>query len=276
VIETPYAEKPELPGPPPDYPSPLSVINQTAPAPRRIRAIFNRKVVLDTISALYLWEWERYPQYYIPIADIDPEVLVDEEHEQRLSRGTARRYGLSVGSVSRAGALRVYGEDALYGLAGHARFEWDAVEWFEEDEQIFVHPRDPYTRVDALRSSRHVRVELDGVLLADTASPVLVFETGLPTRYYINRTEVDFSHLISSDTITGCPYKGMTTGYWTAQIGGNTYADIAWTYGFPTRQLLPIAGLVAFYNEKVDHILDGTRLERPVTHFSQGYRPPPP
>ncbi len=229
------------------------------------------------MSALYLWEWERYPQYYIPIADVDTEALVDEQHEQRLSRGTARRCGLTVGTVSRPGALRVYGEGALYGLAGHARFEWDAVDaWYEEDEQIFVHPRDPYTRVDALRSTRHVRVELDGVVMAESASPVLVFETGLPTRYYLNRTEVDFSHLVPSDTVTGCPYKGTTSEYWTAEIGDRTYADIAWMYSFPTRQLIPIAGLVAFYNEKVDHIVDGTKLERPITHFSHGYRTPPP
>jgi uncharacterized protein (DUF427 family) len=268
---------PEAAGQPPDYPPPLSVVNQTAPVPRRIRAVLNGRAVVDTMSALYLWEWNRYPQYYIPVADVDPQALIDEQHEQRLSRGTARRYGLTVGSVSRPGALRVYGDDALYGLAGRARFEWDAVDaWYEEDEQIFVHPRDPYTRVDALRSTRHVQVDLDGVVLADSTSPILVFETGLPTRYYLNRTEVDFSHLVPTDTVTGCPYKGTTNGYWTAEIGDQIYPDIAWTYSFPTRQLIPIAGLIAFYNERVDHIVDGTRLERPVTHFSHGYKPPPP
>ena len=239
--------------------------------------MLNRRQVVDTSSALYVWEWNRYPQYYIPIGDVDPEALVDEQHEQRLSRGTARRYGLTVGSVSRPSALRVYGEDALYGLAGRARFEWDGVDaWYEEDEQIFVHPRDPYTRVDALRSTRHVRVELDGIVLAESTSPVLVFETGLPTRYYLNGTEVDFNHLVPTDTVTSCPYKGTTTGYWTAEVGESTYKDIAWTYGFPTRQLIPIAGLIAFYNEKVDLVLDGIRIERPITHFSHGYTPPPP
>jgi uncharacterized protein (DUF427 family) len=252
-----------------DYPSPLPQVNQTAPVPRRIRAVLNGRVVLDTISALYVWEWERYPQYYIPVTDIDPAVLVDERHEQHLSRGTARRYGLTVGEVSRPAALRVYGHDAHFGLADRARFEWDALDaWYEEDEEVFVHPRDPYTRVDALRSTRHVRVELDGTILAESVSPVLVFETGLPTRFYLNRTEVDFTHLTATGTVTGCPYKGTTSGYWTARINGQTYPDIAWSYDFPTRQLLPIAGLVAFYNEKVDIILDGQRLARPSTHFS--------
>jgi uncharacterized protein (DUF427 family) len=252
-----------------DYPPPLPQVNQTAPVPRRIRAVLNGRVVLDTTSAVYVWEWERCPQYYIPIADVDPAALVDERHEQKLSRGTARRYGLAVGEVSRSAALRVYGHDARFGLDGRARFEWDAVDaWFEEDEQVFVHPRDPYTRVDALRSTRDVRVELDGTLLAESVSPVMVFETGLPTRYYLNRSEVDFTCLTPADTVTGCPYKGFTSGYWTARVNGKVHPDIAWSYDFPTRQLFPIAGLVAFYNEKVDIVLDGQRLARPPTHFS--------
>lgn len=252
-----------------DYPPSLPQVNQTAPVPRRIRAVLNRRVVLDTTSALYVWEWEHYPQYYIPIGDVDPAVLVDEQHEQKLSRGTARRYGLAVGGVSRSAALRLYGSDARFGLAGRARFEWDALDaWYEEDEQVFVHPRDPYTRVDAVRSTRPVRVELDGTVLAESASPVLVFETGLPTRYYLNRTEVDFTCLAATDTVTACPYKGTTSGYWAAQAGGTTHPDVAWSYDFPTRHLLPIAGMIAFYNEKVDILLAGKRLDRPTTHFS--------
>jgi uncharacterized protein (DUF427 family) len=96
----------------------------------------------------------------------------------------------------------------------------------------------------------------------------MVFETGLPTRYYLNRTEVDFEHLEPSDTTSACPYKGRTTGYWSVRSGEQLLPDLAWTYDFPTRQLAPIAGLIAFYNEKVDVILDGKRLARPQTHFS--------
>jgi uncharacterized protein (DUF427 family) len=95
----------------------------------------------------------------------------------------------------------------------------------------------------------------------------MVFETGLPTRYYLNRTQIDFEHLIPSATVTECPYKGTTSGYWSIQIGEQVHRDLAWAYDFPTRQLLPIAGLVAFYNEQVDITLDGRRLERPKTHF---------
>jgi uncharacterized protein (DUF427 family) len=252
-----------------DYPKALAPPEQVQPVPRRIRAMLGSEVVLDTTEALYVWEWPNYPQYYIPVAAVRPGVLVDENHVQKLHLGTARRHGLRLGDISRPGAARVYADDARHGLAGTVRFEWDALDaWFEEDEQVFVHPRNPYSRVDALRSTRTVRVELEGVLLAESSSPVLVFETGLPTRYYLNRTEVNFEHLVPSAIVTACPYKGKTTGYWSVRIGETVYPDLAWAYDFPTRQLLPIAGLIAFYNEKVDVILDGRPVGRPVTHFS--------
>jgi uncharacterized protein (DUF427 family) len=251
-----------------DYPQMIAPVNHIEPVPRRIRAVLAGEVVLDTSSAIYVWEWPNYPQYYIPIADVRADLLVDEQHEQKLSRGTARQHGLRVGDVTRPASLRVYGEDALAGLAGTARFEWDALDaWYEEDEQVFVHPRNPYIRVDAIRSTRPVRIELDGVVLAESASSVMVFETGLPTRYYVNRTEIRLAHLVPSETVTSCPYKGTTSAYWSVTAGGTTHPDLAWSYDFPTRQLLPIAGLVAFYNEKVDTYLDRTLLERPVTHF---------
>ena len=252
-----------------DYPPSIARVNQTEPVPRRIRAVLGGEVVVDTTSALYVWEWPPYPQYYIPITDVSSSALVDEHHDQKLSRGTARRYGLRVGETWRPGALRVYTDDAIAGLAGMARLEWDALDaWFEEDEQVHVHPRNPYARVDAVRSTRHVRIELDGALLAQSAAPVMVFETGLPTRYYLDRTELSLEHLRPSATVTACPYKGVTGGYWSAHVGDRSYPDVAWTYDFPTRALSPIAGLVAFYNEKVDVILDGRRLARPTTHFS--------
>ena len=146
---------------------------------------------------------------------------------------------------------------------------WDAAEhWYEEDEEVFVHPRDPFVRVDAIKSSRHVRVERDGRMLAESGDPILVFETGLPTRYYFNRTDVDFTKLVPSETVTSCPYKGTTSGYWSAVVEGRTHPDVAWTYDFPTREVLPLAGLIAFYNEKTDIFVDGAKLERPETRLA--------
>jgi len=252
-----------------DYPLPVVTTDHVEPAPRRVRGYLGDALVFDTTKALYVWEWPHYPQYYIPLGDINTDLLVDEDHPQRLKRGTTRRHGLRVGEISRPSSASVYGDDAMPGLAGMVRFDWAALDaWFEEDEEVFVHPRNPYTRVDALRSTRRVRVELDGVMLADSSSPVLVFETGLPTRYYLNRTEVNFTHLVSTDTETACPYKGRTSGYWSVRIGDDVHQDLAWSYAFPTRDLLPITGLIAFYNEKVDTFVDDEPIPRPVTHFS--------
>ena len=253
-----------------DYPGVIVPVDHIEPVPRRIRAVLSGAVVLDTTQAVYVWESPNYPRYYVPIADVAKDVLVDEEQSQHRHRGTSRQYGLRVGAVERPASAHVYTDDALEGLAGMVRFDWDVMDaWFEEDEEVFVHPRNPYARVDALRSTRTVRIELKGLVVAESSSPVMVFETGLPTRYYLNRTELDFEHLIPSETVTSCPYKGTTSGYWSFQLGDTIHPDVAWVYNFPTRQLLPIAGLIAFYNEKVDIVLDGEPLPRPTTHFSK-------
>jgi uncharacterized protein (DUF427 family) len=250
------------------YPTSLTPVDHIEPVPRRVRAQLGDRMVLDTLDALYLWEWEHYPQFLIPARDVDPSVLVDEGRTHKLSRGTVTSVGLRAGSLQRESAGRRYDESRLPELVGMVRFEFDALDaWFEEDEQIFVHPRSPYVRVDALRSSRRVRVEKDGVLLAESDSPVRVFETSLPPRTYFDRTAVDFSHLVASDTVTACPYKGRTTGYWSVRTGEQLYEDLAWAYDFPTRQLQPIAGLICFYDEKVDVTIDGVAQERPDTHF---------
>jgi uncharacterized protein (DUF427 family) len=250
-----------------DYPKMITPVDHMEPVPRRVRGYLGGKVVLDTTRAVYLWEWANYPQYYIPVDDFDRSVLVDEDHVEKLRRGPARRVGLQVGATSRPKAGRMYTDEPVKGLV---RLDWDALDaWFEEDEEVFVHPRNPYTRVDALRSTRVVRVEWEGAVLAESRSPVMVFETGLPTRYYLNRTDVDFTRLEWSPTVTACPYKGKTTDYWSVRDGETLHKDLAWSYTFPTAALLPIAGLVSFYNEKLDIFLDGEQLERPVTHFSK-------
>ncbi|MDQ6820753.1 MAG: DUF427 domain-containing protein [Actinomycetota bacterium] len=251
------------------YPQAITTVDHVEPVPRRIRAALVGQIVLDTTRALYLWEWPHYPQYHIPADDVDPDALVDEQRTHRLSRGAVASVGLRAGEVHRAGAGRRYLESTVEGLTGTIRFDWDALDaWYEEDERVFVHPRSPYVRVDALRSTRRVRVQCDGVVLAESGSPVMVFETGLPTRYYMDRSALDFAHLRPSETATACPYKGRTTVYWSAEIGERLYTDLAWSYDFPTRQLLPIAGLVSFYNEKVDVFIDGDEQPRPQTHFS--------
>jgi uncharacterized protein (DUF427 family) len=244
------------------YPESLTPAGHVAPVPRRIRAWLGGRCVLETSRAYYVWEWPGYPQYYVPVDDVAPGLLADEGVTEDRVPGAGHRHRVG----ERGGTAWVHRDGDL---AGHVRFEWSALDaWFEEDEQVFVHPRSPYSRVDALRSGRRVRVELAGEVLAESSSPVLVFETGLPTRHYLPRTDVRWEHLEPSGTVTECPYKGRTTGYWSVRAGGELHPDLAWSYDFPTRQLLPIAGLVAFYDEKVDTSVDGVPVERPVTHFS--------
>jgi uncharacterized protein (DUF427 family) len=254
-----------------DHPQLAAEVGRVEPVPRRVRATLGGRTVLDTTRARYVWEFPYYPQYYIPVEDIDGTCLHDEERERRSAQGTVRWFGLRAGDQDRPRSVRVFGPDATGGIAHTARLDWDALDaWYEEDEQVFVHPRNPYVRVDALRSHRHIRVVLDGHLLADSRSPVLVFETGLLTRYYMDRSDVDLERLIRTDTQTECPYKGVTSDYWSLRAAGPTpreYEDIAWSYSFPTRQVLPIAGLVAFYNEKVDIEVDGVVLPRAHTRF---------
>lgn len=243
-----------------------AVRGRTEPAPRRVRGLVGGHVLFDTTAARYVWEVPYYPQYYIPLADVDLDLLTDENHAQRVQFGPSRLYSITGGSAEKP-AVRIFDADGDGPVAGFVRFEWDSVEWFEEDEKIFGHPRNPYSRVDALRSHRHVRVELEGTLLADTHSPVLLFETGLPTRYYIDRTDVSFASLTRSDTETLCPYKGTTSEYWSVNVGGDVHPDLAWSYHYPLPAVSAIAGLVAFYDEKVDVVVDGVPQARPITHF---------
>jgi uncharacterized protein (DUF427 family) len=252
-----------------DYPALLVEVNHVEPVPRRVRATLRNVTIVDSTRALYVWETPYYPQYYIPLDDVASEAL-DEEEEgtQDSSRGEVSLHALRVGDLHRPRAAKVLKKSKVDGLSDTVRFEWSALDaWFEEDERVFVHPRNPYIRVDALRSTRKVRVELDGVVLAESSSPVMVFETGLPTRYYINPTEVNFSHLFATDTTTECPYKGTANRYWSLKIGDEVHTDLAWAYDFPVRELQPIAGMIAFYNERVDIFVDGDLQERPSTLF---------
>ena len=138
--------------------------------------------------------------------------------------------------------------------------------WYEEDELNVGHPRDPFHRIDVLPSSRHVRLELDGQVLAESSRPTLLFETMLPARYYLPREDVR-AELVPSGTRTFCAYKGQAS-YWTAAPGGPVLADIAWTYENPLHDAARVRGLIAFFDERIDVTLDSERLARPVTPWS--------
>jgi uncharacterized protein (DUF427 family) len=253
--------------PPRDYPQMAAARGRVEPAPRRVRGYLGTELVFDTTAARYVWEVPNYPQYYIPRSDVDQKFLLDEDHPQKVQFGPSRTFSLVGAGQTHESAVRVF-EPGDGPVAGLVKFEWKWLKWFEEDEPIYGHPRNPYARVDALRSHRHVTVELDGLTLADTHSPIILFETGLPTRYYIDKTDIAFGHLEPSDTQTLCPYKGVTSEYWSVRVGDELHPDLAWTYHYPLPAVAAIAGTVAFYNEKLDITVDGVRLERPQSPFS--------
>jgi uncharacterized protein (DUF427 family) len=249
-----------------DYPQMAAARGRIEPAPRRVRGFLGHELVFDTTAARYVWEVPYYPQYYIPLVDVRTEFLQDENHPQKVQFGSSRLHALVGAGRRHESAARVFDGDGP--VTGLVRFEWDAVRWLEEDEPIYGHPRNPYSRVDALRSHRHVCVRLDGITLAETVAPVLLFETGLPTRFYFDPADVAFEHLEPSATQTLCPYKGVTSGYWSVRAGDEVHPDLAWTYHYPLPAVAAIAGMLAFYNEKVDIVVDGVEVERPDTHFS--------
>ncbi|HWE55208.1 MAG TPA: DUF427 domain-containing protein [Acidimicrobiales bacterium] len=254
------------------YPAALMPPDRVQPVPRRIRAFIGRRAVVDSVNAFYVWEWAGYPQFYIPRSDVERRALVPEDGRRPGPFGWAHLHGLRCGSELRSGAAHVVRQATDPRLEETVRFRWSAFDaWFEEDERVYVHPRNPYSRVDAVRSTRSVVIKLGGAVVAETTSPVLVFETGLPTRYYLNRTDIDFSRMVPTDTVTECPYKGRTGSYWSVRVGRVEHRDLAWSYDLPTAALAPIAGLVAFYNERTDIVLDGVQLPRPPAPKS---RPP--
>jgi uncharacterized protein (DUF427 family) len=188
--------------------------------------------------------------------------------EHSPSRGDAELYDVQADHATASGAARRYPDSPLEPLRELVRLDWDAMsEWFEEDEPVYTHPRDPYTRVDILASSRRVRVEVDGVTVADSDRPHILFETGLPPRYYLPLTDVRMDLLRPSDTQTHCPYKG-TAAYWSLDTGTAVHDDVVWIYRTPLPESQKIAGLACFYNERVDVSVDGERQHRPRTHLA--------
>ena len=158
--------------------------------------------------------------------------------------------------------------DSAPPIAGYLAFYWKKMDaWYEEDEEVFVHPRDPYHRVDILESSRHVKVSVNGEVVAETKRPKILFETGLPPRYYIPPEDVREDVLLESEKTTRCPYKGIAS-YYSVEAGGDRVEDLVWYYPEPIAEAAKIKGHLAFFNEKVDLEVDGEEQERPKTQWS--------
>ena len=235
---------------------------------KRVRGYLGGELVFDTTQPMLVWEVPYYPAYYIPERDVIATLEPSGETQRSPSRGDGECLDVQAGAVEAPGIAWRYPNSPLDQLRGLVRFEWDAIdEWLEEDEPVYTHPRDPYTRVDVLRSSRHVQVVVDGVKVAESTHPTILFETGLPPRFYLPLADIRMDLLRPSETRTYCPYKGEAT-YWSLEVGGSIYDDLVWTYRSPLAESQKIAGLASLYNEKVDLYVDGERQERPKTKFS--------
>ncbi|MFC4124406.1 DUF427 domain-containing protein [Nocardia rhizosphaerae] len=240
---------------------------RTESGQKRVRVYLGGRLVADTLRPLLVWELPYYPTYYVPLTDVLADLEPNGADEHSPSRGEGTGYDVAVDGARADGAALRYLDSPLPDLKDAVRLDFAAFDWFEEDEPIIVHPRDPYSRVDILGSSRNVRVEIDGVTVADSSSPRILFETGLPARYYLPLPDVRTDLLTPSDTHTSCPYKG-TADYWHVRLDGKEHRDIVWIYRTPLPESQKIAGLACFYNEKVDIYLDGVRQDRPRTPFS--------
>ena len=243
------------------------------PSPRRVRVKAGGEVIADTTRALLMREGGHTPVYYIPMDDVRMELFAPTDHTTHCPyKGDASYWTLNLPGRTEENAMWSYRDpyDESARIKDHVAFYWSCMDsWWEEDEEIFVHPRDPKKRVDVVLSHRPVRVVLGGETVADTTDARFLFETGLPVRYYVPQEDVRMDLLTPTETHTRCPYKGVAS-YYGATVGGETFEDIAWTYPDPVPECPKIKGLICFYNENVDAILvDGEAVEKPVTKWSR-------
>ncbi|HZE40245.1 MAG TPA: DUF427 domain-containing protein [Stackebrandtia sp.] len=231
------------------------------PFPRRVRAILGGETVLDTRDGQLLYESALLPQLYVPEVDIRLDLMHPTDHTTHCPfKGDASYWTIRVGDRAADNAVWGYPQPnpAATWLAGYRAFYWDRLDaWFDEDEEVFGHLRDPYTRVDVVASSRHIRVLAGDRVIVETSAPKVLSETGLPNRYYLPRDAVGADLLERSDTSMYCPYKGRST-YWSLRVGDELIPDVAWSYEQPLRDAGDVAGHLCFLHDRLVIEADGS------------------
>jgi len=243
------------------------------PCRKRIRTVLNGETIADSLDVKIVLERGITPVYCFPPADVRLDLMErTDRHTHCPFKGDATYRTVRVGDRTAADAAWSYEApyDEWADLAGYVAFYWNRMDhWFEEDDEVFVHARDPHVRIDIANSSRPVEVVLGGETVARSSAARFLFETGLPVRYYLPRQDVRTDLLRDSATETACPYKG-TASYFSARIGDTDFEDIAWLYRQPVAEAAQIKDYVCFYNERVDRIsVDGQVMDRPVTKWSK-------
>ena len=242
------------------------------PCPKRVRAVAGGVTLIDSTRARLMLETGHTPVYYVPPEDVAREHLTRSGHTTFCPyKGDASYWTLEASGRRVENAVWSYEAPfpEVAQIAGYMALYWDAADhWYEEDQEVFVHPTDPHVRIDVRESRRPVRVVLGGETLAETTRARVLFETGLPVRYYIPAEDVRTDLLRPSETRTACPYKG-TARYWSATVGGRRFEDVAWSYPDPLPEALPVRDLLCFYQERIDALeLDGEPQPRPQTKWS--------
>lgn len=225
------------------------------PSPKRVRAVVSGETIADSLATLLLLETDHGPVYYFPRSDVRLDLLQGTDHHSHCPyKGDASYWSITARDRTIDNAVWSYEHPlpAAELIENHLAFYWDKVDsWFEEDEQVFGHPRDPYHRIDVRPSSREVCIRFAGETIATTRRGKFLFETGLPPRYYIPPEDVRADLLVPTDTTSICPYKG-TASYWSIKVGERTAEDAVWAYPEPLPDAPPIWGYYCFYPEKVD------------------------
>ncbi len=238
-------------------------------SPKRLRVFFGGETIVDTTRA-NLFRGGGPPVYYFPKDDVRQGALTATGRTETNARGTMSLYDVRVGERSAEGAAWEYTEtaDDVPFLARMLSFRWNEMDaWYEEEEEVFVHAKDPFKRIEAFRSNRRVEVYAGGEKVADSSAPVLLLEPGHPLRYYLPKMDVRMDLLAPSETLSRCPYKGRAN-YYSVETGSGLLEDAAWCYKYPTTESAAVAGLVCFFNERVDAIhVDGEEIEKPVTNW---------
>lgn len=242
-------------------------------SPRWIRTMFGGETVADSRRVMMLRENRVLPVYYFPKQDVRMDLLEpsgERTHDER--KGEAERLRIRLGDRVADEAAWSFTRpiEEWPEITDYVAFTWNAMDkWMEEEEEVFVHPRDPYKRIDVMPSSRHVRIEWSGQTVAESRQPRLLFETGLPTRYYLPPEDVRTDLLQATHTSSRCPYKGIAS-YWSVSVGNKVGKDFVWSYPNPIPECPKIKGLMCFFNERVDAIyVDGELQPKPQTRWSQ-------
>lgn len=232
----------------------------------RVRAYSSGELVADADPPLLVWEHAYYPQYFFTPADLRAELRPAGQGERSRSLGASELFDVVVGERMLERAALRYPGAPVEAMRDAVTLVWSAFDtWLAEDEVLHTHARDPYARVDALPSSRHVRVVAGGEVVAESDHPVVLIQTGLPARYYLPQVDVRMDLLTPTDTVSHCAYKG-TASYWTLDARGLELTDIAWGYDTPLREGLRVAGMVCFWPEKspdLELYVDGERVGQP-------------